>query len=184
MADSKMPPAPGVNGAREGATKPSSPSGDEGVPANEDSLSLLQRKLDDIGQMFYTYIGILQRDAPPVARGPDEADEASADKKARAELEAKVPEYAMDIVQTSKDIDAAIDAIEVELREVAISGERAALERADTDSRAAGNQLETAATEAKNLLADVRGVIAMRDQDELVQKNTANSTAPTAGATS
>lgn len=62
-----------------------------------DSLSQLQRKLDDLGVMFYTYVGIMQRDAPPAARPPDENDEIQSDEIMRKELSEKAPEYAKDI---------------------------------------------------------------------------------------
>lgn len=62
-----------------------------------DSLTQLQRKIDDIGVMFYTYVGIMQRDAPPVTRPPEEADEVANDEQMRKELAEKAPEYAKDI---------------------------------------------------------------------------------------
>ncbi len=65
--------------------------------AEIDSLSQLQRKLDDLGVMFYTYVGIIQRDAPPTARAPDESDEVQNDEAMRKELAEKSPEYAKDI---------------------------------------------------------------------------------------
>lgn len=130
-----------------------------------DSLTQLQRKLDDLGVMFYTYVGIMQRDAPPEARAPDEADEVANDDAMRKELAEKAPEYAKDVVRTSKEIDELIAKVESDLA-LAGGDEKAALVTADAESVAAGEGLDEAAAAAAKLLADVRGVIAMRDQDE------------------
>lgn len=163
MAEQTAAPAPPVGAS-------------DGPPPDEDSLSQLQRKLDDIGQMFYTYVGIVQRDAPPSGRGADDGGDQSGDAAQRAELFSKIPDYARDIVQTSKDIDATIDAIEAEMRELPPTAEKPAIERADADSLAAAKQLEEAAVDANRLLADVRDVIAMRDQDDVAEKKTKTAT--------
>lgn len=60
-------------------------------------MTKLQRKIDDIGVMFYTYVGIIQRDAPPAARPPDEADEIPNDAAMVKKLTENTPEYAKDI---------------------------------------------------------------------------------------
>ena len=64
---------------------------------SSDSLSQLQRKIDDIGVMFYTYVGIIQRDAPPTERASDKADSLANNQKLRKELAEKTPEFAKDI---------------------------------------------------------------------------------------
>lgn len=130
-----------------------------------DSLSLLQRKLDDLGVMFYTYVGIIQRDAPPEARAPDEADELPNDEAMRKELAEKAPEYAKDVVRTSAEIDALIATVEADLA-LAGGDEREALRMADAESVRMGNGLAEGAEGAQRLLADIRGVIALRDGDE------------------
>lgn len=62
-----------------------------------DDLSHLQKKLDEIGVMFYTCVGVMQRDAPPAARAPDEADETANDNAMREELAQKAPDFATQI---------------------------------------------------------------------------------------
>lgn len=63
----------------------------------EDALTRLQKKMDELGVMFYTYVGIMQRDAPPISRGPNDVKETVADEAKRKELAARAPEYAKDI---------------------------------------------------------------------------------------
>ncbi len=127
-----------------------------------DTLTEVQRKLDDIGIMFYTYVGILQRDAPPAARAPDEAEEAGNDAATRAELASKVPDYARDIINTHQELNALIDKLDVPTPDV----ERAELQRANAESLAAAVDLDAASKEAAALLADIRNVVALRDGDE------------------
>lgn len=130
--------------------------------AENDTLTEVQRKLDDIGIMFYTYVGILQRDAPPSARAPDEADEIKNDSLARAEIAEKVPDYARDIITTHQELNLLIDKLVVPTPEI----EKSDLERANAESLAAAVDLDAASKEAATLLADIRHVVALRDADD------------------
>lgn len=122
---------------------------------SEDNLTKLQVKLNELGEMFYTYLGILQRDAPP--RG--------ANKNENAELLARnIPEYAQDIVATSREIDSVIDAVEKDFS--AVHDLDTHIREANLVSKKAGEELITAKNNTNNLLADVRLVTAMRDDDE------------------
>lgn len=136
----------------------------EGDDGKVDNVSRLQAKLDDLGVMFYTYLGIIQRDAPPSERPPDEAEETENDRKARAELDEKTPQFAKSIVQTSVAIEKIINDIEVQMK-MFTGKERDMLEAADFESRQAGDEMTEAADEASKLLASIRQVIAVRDNE-------------------
>lgn len=129
-----------------------------------DDVSRLQGKLDDLGVMFYTYLGIIQRDAPPRERAPDEADETANDRKAREELRQKTPGFAKAIVQTSMEIEKVIDDVDGKLNEYN-GKERQLLERADYDSKQTGEQMIQAIDSANKLLSNVRQVIAARETE-------------------
>lgn len=129
-----------------------------------DAISAAQRKLDDLAVMFYTYTGVIQRDAPPAARVPDEVDELPADEAARADLASKIPEYANDIVRASADMSAAIDRIAKEL-ELDDEKMRASLSCADDDSVQAGLELKKAAEHAESLLGRVRGAMSETERE-------------------
>lgn len=136
----------------------------EGDDNKADNVSRLQAKLDDLGVMFYTYLGIIQRDAPPSERPPDEAEENGNDEKARAELNEKTPGFAKSIVQTSVEIEKIINDIEVQMK-LFTAKERDMLEAADFESRQAGDEMTEAADDASKLLASIRQVIAVRDNE-------------------
>lgn len=129
-----------------------------------DNVSRLQAKLDDLGVMFYAYLGMIQHDAPPSERPPDEAEEKGNDEKARAELSEKIPGFAKSIVQTSVEIEKIINDIEVQMKLFA-GKERDILEAADFESRQAGDEMTEAADDANKLLASIRQVIAVRDNE-------------------
>ena len=65
--------------------------------ARDDPLTQMQKKMDELNVMFYTYAGIMQRDAPPIARGPEESRQIEVDEIKRKQLVARAPEYAQDI---------------------------------------------------------------------------------------
>lgn len=134
-------------------------SEDEDVSSGLDAITDAQRRLDDMAVMFYTYTGIIQRDAPPTARVPDELDELPADEAARSELLSKIPDYANDILRASKDMSAAIDRISREL-ETDHDKRRAALASSDDKSVQAGVQLKDAASAVETLLAELRQAVA------------------------
>jgi Sec-independent protein translocase protein TatA len=128
--------------------------GDEGAePLAVDAVTSAQRRLDELAEMLYTYVGVIQRDAPPSARAPDEADEVAGDDALRADLLAKIPEYARDVVRASGDFSKAIDRIakDVEAEIGDVEGEEASV--------SAGSQLRHAANGVENLLAQVRDAI-------------------------
>jgi Sec-independent protein translocase protein TatA len=148
--------------------------GDEGAePLAVDAVTSAQRRLDELAEMLYTYVGVIQRDAPPSARAPDEADEVAGDDALRADLLAKIPEYARDVVRASGDFSKAIDRIakdveaEIgdaegetgEVGEANAGRQRALLVKAEEASVSAGSQLRHAANGVENLLAQVRDAI-------------------------
>lgn len=65
--------------------------------ARDDPLTQMQKKMDELNVMFYTYAGIMQRDAPPIARSPEESRQIEVDEIKRKQLIARAPEYAQDI---------------------------------------------------------------------------------------
>lgn len=114
--------------------------------------------------MFYTYLGIIQRDAPPVARPPDEADEVANDVVVRKELAEKTPGFAKDIVQCSRDIDGLID--EIEQNMTTIEGkERELLDAANFESVQAGEEMNEAMDDAQKLLSSVREIMVARETE-------------------
>lgn len=127
-----------------------------------DDLSRLQKKLDDLGVMFYTYIGILQRDAPPITRAPDETDELPADAKMHDQLSKKAPEYAADIVACSREIDQVISEIDAKMLQQD-GKERTLLDNANYESVQAGEEMTEAVDDAQKLLASVRDIITARE---------------------
>jgi hypothetical protein len=144
-----------------------------------DAVTCAQRRLDELAEMLYTYVGVIQRDAPPSARAPDEVEEVPADDALRNELLAKMPEYARDIVRASSDVNRAIDRIAEEVeaeivdedvaREAANSCEnssrqRALLLKADEESIAAGIGLRNEANRADKLLSQIRDAICQIEQ--------------------
>lgn len=129
-----------------------------------DDLSRLQSKLDDLGVMFYTYLGILQRDAPPIQRPPEEADEIPNDDKMRNELREKVPTFARDIINTSREIEMIIADVDKNVRAHA-GNERHLLDSANFQSMQAGEEMSDAIDEASKLLTGIRDIIAAREDE-------------------
>lgn len=129
-----------------------------------DDLSLLQKSLDELGEKFYTYIGIIQRDAPPISRPPEELDEVAADETARKELLTKTPGFAREIVAGSRAIDALITSIEQKMSTLE-GKEESLLESANFESRQAGEEMAEAVDDAQKLLANVRDIIAARETE-------------------
>lgn len=139
-------------------------AGEERENAREDDLSRLQTKLDDLGVMFYTYLGILQRDAPPTQRPTDEGDQVGSDEQTRKELREKVPTFARDIINTSREIEKIIGDVEKNIHAKA-GNERQLLESANFQSIEAGEQLSETVNDASKLLAGIRDIIAAREAD-------------------
>lgn len=129
-----------------------------------DDLSRLQKRMENLGVMFYTYLGIIQRDAPPVSRPPDEADETANDEAMRKELAEKTPSFARDIVQCSRDIDALINEIEGKMEDLD-GKEREILDTANFESVQAGEEMTEAVDDAQKLLTSVRHIIAAREAE-------------------
>lgn len=69
-------------------------------------------------------------------------------------------------MNASKEIDDIINLVETELVNQT-ADQKVLMQQADDASLAAGKELEAAAAEATKLLADIRNVIALRDQDDL-----------------
>lgn len=134
-----------------------------GQAADDDSLTNLQVKLNELGEMFYTYLGILQRDAPP-RNANTSAQSKGSNNPSNAELLASIPEFAQDIVATSREIDAVIDTVEKDFSTVTTLD--ADIRAANAVSKKAGEVLLAEKNHANSLLADVRLVTAMRDDDE------------------
>jgi hypothetical protein len=105
--------------------------------------------------MFYTYLGIIQRDAPPSSRAPDEIDEIPGDEASREELRQKIPEFVLDILRTSGDVDVTANCIADE-SEVDAGEEHRILAAAGEDSACAGVELSTAGKSLTQLLCRVR----------------------------
>lgn len=129
-----------------------------------DDLSRLQKRIEDMGVMFYTYLGILQRDAPPTARAPDEKEEMARDEASRKQLATKIPEFAKDIVQCGREVDSLIDHIDGKMKQQE-GRERTLLETANFESMQAGDEMEEAVDDAQKLLSSVRDLITARERE-------------------
>lgn len=129
-----------------------------------DDLSRLQKRVEDMGVMFYTYLGILQRDAPPTARAPDEKEEMANDEASRKQLANKIPEFAKDIIQCGREIDSLIDHIDGKMKQQE-GRERTLLETANFESMQAGDEMEEAVDDAQKLLSSVRDLITARERE-------------------
>ena len=141
------------------STKPGNPEHD-----HLDNLSRLQKRMEELGVMFYTYLGIIQRDAPPVTRGPEEADEMQNDTVSRAELVAKLPGFAKEIVQCSRDVDTLVDGIEEQMTEIE-GKERELLDAANFESAQIGEEMSEAVDDAHKLLESVRQITSARETE-------------------
>lgn len=133
-------------------------------PAQTDHLSILQKKLDDLSVMFYSYIGILQRDAPPHERPPEQKDDIANDATARKQLMDNIPKYASDIVGCTKEINTIINQIDTKMRDQA-GRERTLLDTANFESRQAGEEMSEAVDDAHKLLTSVRDLISAREKE-------------------
>lgn len=134
-------------------------------PPKVDNVTQLQSKIDDLSVMFFTYLGIIQRDAPPTGRHPDEKDEElESDQAMRKQLAEKMPARARDIVCTSREIDALL--VEIEAKSKAYVGkEHALLDNANFESAQAGDEMTEAVDDASKLLTSVREIISARETD-------------------
>lgn len=129
-----------------------------------DDLSRLQSKLDNLGVMFYTYLGIIQRDAPPKSRPQEEADELVNDAKKRETLKKETPGFAKQIVQASCEIESLISEIDAKVK--AHSGkERDLLNNANFESVQAGEEMTEAVDDANKLLSSMRDAISTRESE-------------------
>lgn len=133
-------------------------------PPQMDHLSQLQKRLNELGEMLYSHIGVIQRDAPPLERPPDEAEEIPNDSAARKQLESAIPEYAREIIQCSRDIDKIIDEIDTNIN-IHAGKERPLLDTANFESMQAGDELNDAVDDAQKLLTSVRDLISAREVD-------------------
>ncbi|KAI0560397.1 Mediator complex subunit Med21 [Gracilaria domingensis] len=129
-----------------------------------DDLSRLQKKLEELGVKFYECLGVLQRDAPPTSRAPDEKEEVANDEAARKRLASQIPEFATDIVKCSRDVDALIDVIEGKMKQQE-GQERSLLDTANFESNQAGEEMVDAVDDAQKLLTSVRNLIAARERE-------------------
>lgn len=136
----------------------------EETTIDTDDLSHLQRKLDDLGTMFYAHLGILQRDAPPIERTPEEKDEITTDVTTRTELNNKATEYAKEILQCHRDITSIITQIDNKVK-IHAGRERNLLDTANFESIQAGEEMTEAVDKAQELLTSVRHIISARESE-------------------
>ncbi|CAN8076071.1 unnamed protein product [Agarophyton chilense] len=129
-----------------------------------DDLSRLQKKIEELGVKFYEYIGVLQRDAPPISRAPDEKEELVNDEAARNRLASQIPEFASDIVKCSRDIDALVNAIDSKMKQQE-GQKRPLLETANYESNQAGEEMVEAVDDAQKLLTSVQNLITARERE-------------------
>lgn len=142
----------------------STPDNAEQQQQQPDDLSRLQSKLEGLGVLFYECVGVIQRDAPPTSRSPDEADQIAADNKARALLASKTPQFAQDIVRANREIDALL--AEMQSKAAVNNGnERQLLDTANFESVQAGDDMTEAVDDASKLLTSVRNLIAARESE-------------------
>mmetsp|Transcript_16696 Transcript_16696/g.34313 ORF Transcript_16696/g.34313 Transcript_16696/m.34313 type:complete len:183 (-) Transcript_16696:2260-2808(-) len=128
--------------------------------ASVDTLTRLQMALDDMAMKMYTYVGILQRDAPALdGAGGDggvgnEADLAAAAGK-RAELAKQAEEYATEIVRTHRTIRGLIEKVRSSIEDKEALEEEL-LSQGAQDSSSVGVELSVETSEVENLLARLR----------------------------
>lgn len=133
-----------------------------------DAVTFAQRRLDELAVLMYTYVGVVQRDAPPAARAPDEADVAREDAAAREMLCQRAPEYAADLVRASTAVGEAVGRVEKEVLAGGGADEAAVRERlvrADERCAVVGNEMKAEAARVEVLLGRVREAIAVTEED-------------------
>jgi hypothetical protein len=158
--------APSPTSPTAGETPPPLPAVAEPTPADAsiDAVTATQRRLDELAVLMYTYVGVVQRDAPPASRAPEDAEEAAADDAARAALAVRAPEYARDIVRASQAVADAIARVEAEIGDD-VDVVRAELAEADRVCVAVGEELKREAGEVDVMLQRVREAISVTEQD-------------------
>lgn len=124
-----------------------------------DAVTAAQRRLDELAVLMYTYVGVVQRDAPPASRAPDETEEEATDAAARLALSARAPEYARDILRASRAVGEALERIDEEVGSTD-GGVREGLIKADEEGREVGESMKAEAEKARSLLESVRKTIA------------------------
>lgn len=132
--------------------------------SNVDDLSRLQKCLEELSDQFFSAIGVLQRDAPPLSRGNGQKDMAAKDEETRQQLAEKAPTFAKRIVSVSRQIDGLINTIETKME--ALQGkERTLLDTANFESVQAGDEMTEAVDDAQKLLAGIRNIITARETE-------------------
>lgn len=130
------------------------------APPQMDHLSHLQNKLEDLSVMFYTYIGIIQREAAPInaPQNPTSPEDPA------QQLAINVPQYARDIITCNRDLAKIIDDIDAKMTAQA-GQERNLLNGANFESIQAGGDMSEAVDDAHKLLSSVRDLISAREQE-------------------
>lgn len=156
---------PGIDeGTVRHVLEPAPASADMKNADTTDAVTAAQRALDALAVSMYTYVGVVQRDAPPASRAPDDQEETPADESARRDLAARAPEYVAEILQAS---DAVAQSIERVREEVEGDGEqqRKALLEAENASVEAGKKLKHESRAVESLLERVRHAICLTEQE-------------------
>ncbi|KAI8928877.1 hypothetical protein BC831DRAFT_446234 [Entophlyctis helioformis] len=125
-----------------------------------DRLTQLQECVDKMSEMFYTSVGVLQRDAPLVATNQElpvtswTAEQVQANWTGNQELARTV---AKDIVETAKVIDFLI----AQLPGIATTEEEQVrlLQELEEENRIAGEEMERTVAEADVMLAKVQSAL-------------------------
>lgn len=126
-------------------------------PTNLFSMDLLTQLQDEVchlSELFGMYIGVLQRDAPPVpVLNPSDP----AYLAAKDAFSVQAVDMATSVIQTSKKIEQLIEALPgVNRTESQQHQKLMALEK---ENKEANEQLQKASEEAQQLLADIRKAI-------------------------
>ncbi|KAJ3206467.1 Mediator of RNA polymerase II transcription subunit 21 [Dinochytrium kinnereticum] len=138
------------------------------APAVGDRLSQIQDCIDKITELFYTAVGVLQRDAPLVSVCPTVPVTAWSEEqlnKNTEETKRFSAEVSRDIIRTSKVIDFLID----KLPGLKHTPEQQMdmVKELERESDLAGEEMEDAITKAESLLEDVRHAIRFITNDQL-----------------
>ncbi|KAI8811626.1 hypothetical protein BJ742DRAFT_796631 [Cladochytrium replicatum] len=140
-----------------------------------DRVTQLQDCLDRLSELFYTSVGVLQRDAPLKQISPDIPVSAWTDDQIRQNeenLKKFSKEVAGDIVQTSKVIDFLLDKLPGIKYTEDEQIER--LQALELENRAVGEQVEKALEFAESLLADVRASIRLITEEQFEYQRNSN----------
>lgn len=152
-------PASSSTGSPAGASSPASPA--KASPPT-DAVTAAQRALDDLAVLMFTYVGVVQRDAPPASRAPDDQEEVAGDEAARSELAARAPEYAAEVLRGGEAVRRAVERVALEVEG---GREREEMLRAEKESVCAGEGMAEEVGKVESLLERVREVICKTEQD-------------------